>query len=788
MTNTMTNQPANNLENILERVIKSESTIELELYWLKRYTEIISENLFTLAENTVKLAFEETVSKPSTPSGSIVIANLIDENKQIDEFKLQNTIETSVRLLDGIINIIAFDARSKEVVGQYRKIALGVVDYEEFIAQNPEEKIEYLCDQISNSTYRTSETLSEEKGQCLGWNSIKKELSAKKYEYWYNLDTGEIKSSFDVLAELKTEEDYAELLMNNTEIVPRRNSHILYYPNGAGWDEWSDRVSVELPEFIVKETAVVNNVPPTHPNPSQEGLNEDPVLPDTIAIEDLIPAIMEQEELHNVVEKGIEKSEKDIEILDEKFAQLFGMKTEEVKEVITKKEEEKEAVVIPYGIGEIVVETDGGVENYYQIVGVNNEEQTVDLTDKDTSEVVKIVNVNSVKPARLEDLISNANIGNHQGSLEKVVEKIVEKEVIKEVVVEKVIEKVIEIIPENFAQVTVEVVVFTQAGQVILDDEKKLINFQYKKSEFINNGTNHAITLENLKEVYNLTIVKMDEIGVFFVDGVVRYVYLAQLSDTNGKLNNSLHLVDLEVAIKTNTELDIYLEKTGEVEAKIKRKTEEKNNEIKQLRDENQFFKQKIRSLGLNLQVIADANYHPKNKTATFDLDDIKNKNSYNFLHRTTNTAFSKFFPTIEQLIEEREIGRIYLKIQYDAFGAKNIYFDLEEKALKEKDKLLIKNYINLVNTSLASGASLTDIAYILEHQGKGKLDFGNQAINKILLILSSSLMAFPQMIEMIEPSEIIVVPLPKIIESINTNQTIINTMFGVENNLLAGE
>ena len=131
----------------------------------------------------------------------------------------------------------------------------------------------------------------------------------------------------------------------------------------------------------------------------------------------------------------------------------------------------------------------------------------------------------------------------------------------------------------------------------------------------------------------------------------------------------------------------------------------------------------------------------------------------------------------VEQLIQDKEVGDILLKIQYDAFGPKYITLDIHTSNLTEEDNYLVTTYINLVNTSLASGASLHDIAFILEQQSNPNLNSNNPVLQRTLMLISRSLSTFPTSTDSISSNRLVVTILPKILESIRSTQHLLLTV-----------
>lgn len=227
---------------LAQLAVTNENTPELGNYWQKRYEKFLKNNVFILSEKTqLLLEQKEPIDSPSTPYGYLNLPIFVGKNKVVDEVMLQNCIETSVRFLDSLLDIIHFTSEAKYLISQNRKIGLGVVNFDEYLGlrdiTTKVEEIDYIGEIISSSSYRASEALAEEKGPCENWQNLAFIIRPKAFEYWYNSETGEVKSGLDISEEFTS----TNLLSSHFEIIPRRNSHILLYPNDVEWQIWNDR-------------------------------------------------------------------------------------------------------------------------------------------------------------------------------------------------------------------------------------------------------------------------------------------------------------------------------------------------------------------------------------------------------------------------------------------------------------------------------------------------------------------------------------------------------------------
>ena len=226
----------------IEKLASFEATEDLSKYWAERYQEVLEKGLFILSDKTkILLSSNEIVDSPATPYGDLVLVKHLDKNNNLDEILLQSTIETVVRLLDVSLEVIPFSENAYQMVSKYRKIALGISDFnlyldkKEYTSQIQE--VDFLGHFISHHSYRVSEGLAEEKGVGGLWSKITKHLRPKAFEYWINTETLETKTGLELSETL----DQELINQSNFTIIPRRNSHILLFPPDLEWQIWSDR-------------------------------------------------------------------------------------------------------------------------------------------------------------------------------------------------------------------------------------------------------------------------------------------------------------------------------------------------------------------------------------------------------------------------------------------------------------------------------------------------------------------------------------------------------------------
>lgn len=266
------------LTKIISSIAESENTPELRSYWERRFNSLLNGGIFTLNQNTLDvLENNQVINKPITPYGTINISKLLNEDSTINEVELQNTIDASVRLLDNILDAISGEDHVIKVMHDFRKIALGISNYDVYIHANAENKliqIDTLGNLFSNGAYRSSESIAEEKGACKAWDTIKTRLRNKTFEYWYHTETSKVVDAHTLNQEFSQE----SVIDSGYEIIPRRNSHILVYPNDPQWAIWNDR-HVETNINNNKDSSTVKKE--QDPKMLEEKTNDQiPLLPD----------------------------------------------------------------------------------------------------------------------------------------------------------------------------------------------------------------------------------------------------------------------------------------------------------------------------------------------------------------------------------------------------------------------------------------------------------------------------------------------------------------------------
>jgi hypothetical protein len=235
------NSEINPFQDIAKMASNQENTLELQNFWLQKYLNMLSSGKFVLSVKTEELLIANLpIERPATPYGDLILVRFLKSNNSLDEANFQETVETSVRFLDALIDAINFVPNARFVVSQYRKIGLGILDFAEYLSRRRTseiQEIDYIGDLISNNCYRASEALAQEKGACANWEQINKHIRPKLFEHWINKKTKAIRTSLEVAEDVGS----GSAIEQDWEIVPRRNSSLLLLPKNLEWQIWSDR-------------------------------------------------------------------------------------------------------------------------------------------------------------------------------------------------------------------------------------------------------------------------------------------------------------------------------------------------------------------------------------------------------------------------------------------------------------------------------------------------------------------------------------------------------------------
>lgn len=244
------------LEEIVVLAANTEKTPELVDFWLFKYQETFIKNHdFFLHERTIQAISSPFLSEPFSPAGEINIHKHFDfQTLSFNVAALQEIIFTSIRFLDAVLDIIPFDEQSKKEVEKVRKIGLGIKnlsEFEEKIHQDFQEKENTILNNLgailSDFSYRASEALAEEKGECANWNDIKYNIENKSFTRWFTENN-------DIFDGEYIFQNYTKdsVKLANVQQIARRNSNLIVLNNRNIWQKWRDR-TVDLEKIEKKE-------------------------------------------------------------------------------------------------------------------------------------------------------------------------------------------------------------------------------------------------------------------------------------------------------------------------------------------------------------------------------------------------------------------------------------------------------------------------------------------------------------------------------------------------------
>ncbi len=295
----------------------SENTPELANYWQSRYTNLLEKDLFRVSSKTIDLVKLDELTRPATTFGELVLVNHLDKNGQLDEAALQTSIETAVRFLDGFLDTLNFNSQAKATVATYRKIGLGIADFKEYLSKRSNsselDETDYLGNLISSATYRASESLAEEKGVCHGWDKVRKHLRPKSFEYWYDIETGDVKNG------LEMSEDFSEdtIMASRYEIVPRRNVSLLLFPPDLEWQIWSDRDDTAAKTEMVNVPEIIDNKNNQNSNLVQKSDLNQNLIQNEIVEEVVVQPDLNSEDISTSTSQETDELETQVEIIKE---------------------------------------------------------------------------------------------------------------------------------------------------------------------------------------------------------------------------------------------------------------------------------------------------------------------------------------------------------------------------------------------------------------------------------------------------------------------------------------
>jgi hypothetical protein len=229
------------LLSLTKRISTLENTQEEQIKWQSAYLEIFEKGFFVMnRDNLEKLVNANVVDSPLTTYGEISLIKHI-KRVNIDYKQLAKTTEIAVRFLDGCLDVINFSSEARDKINQFRKIGLGVADFDAYCIQSNQEQnkaIYPIAETIAKSAYRASESLGIDRGPIANLELSKSYNKGKIFSHWLRQDAEDLLNGY----ELKKLAQEDKIDINQYTQVPRRNSHILLFPNQEIWFPFTDRV------------------------------------------------------------------------------------------------------------------------------------------------------------------------------------------------------------------------------------------------------------------------------------------------------------------------------------------------------------------------------------------------------------------------------------------------------------------------------------------------------------------------------------------------------------------
>jgi Ribonucleotide reductase, barrel domain len=226
-------------KEITQVVSRDENTPELAQFWGKKYLEILDKGLFVLDSRFVEIFNDEQISS-FVPAGHLSLCSHLDKENRLDEDLLVGTVETSIRLLDAIVNYL-WKQKNIIEVGQNRVISLGLDDVDEFFERYNDKATdddrEYIAQLVGETAYRASEFIAEEKGPFDSYDEVKYDIKNNYFDTWVD-EKDNIKSNQEI-QKLKN-----EVQAGKYSLLPRRNLAILNFATEKNWSKYSDSETI----------------------------------------------------------------------------------------------------------------------------------------------------------------------------------------------------------------------------------------------------------------------------------------------------------------------------------------------------------------------------------------------------------------------------------------------------------------------------------------------------------------------------------------------------------------
>jgi hypothetical protein len=367
------------LNTLISKVAKTENTPELASYWKDRYASLLTKGKFEINIKTYEFLVEDQaqpIAKPVTPFGDVVISKHLTSQQDLDKVSLQTTIETSVRFLDSCLEAINFTPEARHLISQYRKIGVGIKNYQEYLENQKQEaeigNIDILGEVMSSVAYRASEALAFEKGPCGNWSKISQHLRPKAFEFWKDESSNDLKTGLELVQDF----DQDSIKQTAYQILPRRNSHILLFPEDLEWQLWGDRdqTSPQTPLDPYQQSAPETELTPFTPEnlvDKKLAQTESPtVTTQTPIVERLEEMLSQKPEAVEVVKKPNTKDLQDSENVTDKALDSHTNETSKTNPNPTFEE---------FEIGELVKVVDSKNPHFGKVFQVINGVTGVDM-------------------------------------------------------------------------------------------------------------------------------------------------------------------------------------------------------------------------------------------------------------------------------------------------------------------------------------------------------------------------------------------------------------------------
>jgi ADP-ribose pyrophosphatase YjhB (NUDIX family) len=758
---------------ILKTAASAENTPELQAYWQKRYEELYTKQLFALSPRTEDVVASQIPGdKPTTAFGELNLVTHLDVNNNFDEVRLQTTIESAIRLLDSLLDIIKFTPQAHQVVNQYRKIGLGISNFKDYLAiRKPTselDEIDYIGNMVSSLCYRASESLAEEKGTCGNWDKIKTHLRAKSFEYWYNLDTGEIKNGL----ELSEEFDETSVIQSNYQIVPRRNSHLLLFPSELEWQIWSDRDETSPPTDLAPAplidpdstgTSATNEVSNTSLNSSLNSILDIETNPD-LPVSDTPNSI--QVELPN---------EDALKPLDEPASAISAIhKTASEKLQIPVIQEDQPAKAqetdapnsLHFDLRPIKPNGSGQepVESAEQKLQPNSSEQPAKSDSESSSfkaetkteaqfQVGELVQISSGQ-SKFQNQVFQ--VGEIFSSSDKAEYKLIGQDEVENQVWTETDLRAVDLF-DILDKINLQPSLSSQSRRIWVH---AILTHNHEIAVYQQNGANHLPggelpwnespeqgLIKILQNKFNLQAHIADDLGSSLELGASpeqSAIHLAFLVDAQEKEQAGLKFVKTTQLGDLPTHLQVLINKYNRRQifhsnwsAKLESLQASHAKELARLQNSGDLPNQTLQQVQ-NKENLA---HYPVVQTNT-------NSHFYpNQEQLQNNSNMSKYALKLEQLVQTNAFGDIAVTLQYDAQGPRMI--SLANHQLEPELKHLLETILSILNFMLTRRIAPSEIASLIEREPEDGL---NLPINDLLRVVAASLKEAPSTVNNINP------------------------------------